>query len=91
MYTGENQTITAKESRLLEQSSTMISVFKEASRNFIIFSLSEGSLKIYKPICACKESNDLIFICPAKIHLVTHLLFNESFLLCLKLRLVEKN
>jgi hypothetical protein len=55
MYTGENQAITAKESRLLEQSSTMISVFKEASRNFIIFSLSEGSLKLTNQFAHVKK------------------------------------
>jgi len=58
---GENQAITAKESRLLEQSSTMISVFKEASRNFIsIFSLVKKAGKKCETICNCTESIDLI-------------------------------
>jgi len=62
MYTGENQAITAKESRLLEQSSTMISVFKEANRNFIIFFSFRRQPKNLQTICACEESNHLIFI-----------------------------
>jgi hypothetical protein len=80
-YTGENQAITAKESRLLDQSLTMISVFKEDSRNFLIFFSFRRQPKNLQTLCAWKESNDLIFNCPTKIHLVTHLLFNESFLL----------
>jgi hypothetical protein len=54
-YTGKNRPTRAKESQnrnlmqLSEQLLELINVLNEASKNFIIFSLELGRLKIQKP------------------------------------------
>ena len=38
----------------------LVSVFKEASKNFIIIFSCRRKVKNFKPICSCTESTDLI-------------------------------
>ncbi len=64
-YTGENQPMTAEESRnslirLSEHSLELVNIIKEARRNLQLFFSLTRQAKNLKTTCACTESTDLI-------------------------------
>jgi hypothetical protein len=65
--------------QLSEQYLESVSVFKEASRNFMLLFISEKTTKKCRNHCACTESTNLIKEAfKTKIHLMTHSISAKS-------------